>query len=174
LVTSGSTTQSACDSVTTYTIYGDGPNFDLNPQYYSSVDGDTWTQSGFFANSGEVLELDSTGNVVGDVILCSNVPTPTPTTTVTPTVTPSIGYYQYSLGTGATANDACVDYGSAPNTIYGTVAGGPGPNIGEYLYLTLGNPPTNPVANGYYSNGTAVFQVTGGSGQITSVDPTGC
>ena len=45
---------------------------------------------------------------------------------------------------------------------------------GEFLYTTPGNPPTDPVANGYYSNGTAVFIVSGGLGQITSVDPNGC
>ena len=104
----------------------------------------------------------------------TGTPTPTVTSTNTPSPTPTFGYYTYSLGTGATANDACVDFSGSPNTIYGTVAGGPGPNAGEFLYTTPGNPPTNPVANGYYSNGTAVFIVSGGLGQITSVDPNGC
>jgi hypothetical protein len=109
-------------------------------------------------------------------------PTPTPTTTPTPTITPTktstptptptIGYYTYSLGTGATFTDACNDFGSAPNTIYGTVAGGPGPNTGEFLYFNTGL--TIPVANGYYSNGVGWYEVTGGAGEITSAAPAGC
>jgi len=102
----------------------------------------------------------------------TNTETPTPTVTSTPTAT--FGYYTYSLGSGATPNDACIDFGSAPNTIYGTVAGGIGPNAGEFLYATAGNPPTNPVQDGYYSNGTAVFLVSGGLGKIDGVDPLGC
>jgi hypothetical protein len=126
--------------------------------------------------------LNSTGVVIGSVQLCSLVPTPTPTPTgtsaVTPTPTgtpaptPTRGYYQYSLGTGSTPNLACIDFSGAPNTIYGTVSGGPGPNIEEFLYYNSGL--TIPVADGFYSNGTAVFEVTGGSGQITAVDPSGC
>ena len=104
--------------------------------------------------------------------------TPTVTTTETPTATPTttptatFGYYTYSLGTGGTANDACTDFISAPNTIYGTVAGGPGPNAGEFLYFNTAL--TIPVADGYYSNGTAAFLVSGGAGEVTGVDPTAC
>ena len=102
----------------------------------------------------------------------TSTPTNTPTTTSTPTPTATIGYYTYSLGTGLTANLACTDFASAPNTIYGTVAGGIGPNVGESLFVdTLF---LIPVANGYYSNGTAWYQVTGGLGQITQSDPNGC
>jgi len=96
--------------------------------------------------------------------------TPTPTPTTTPTAT--FGYYTYSLGTGATSNDACTDFVFAPNTIYGTVAGGPGPNAGEYLYFDTAL--TIPVIDGYYSNGTASFLVSGGLGEVTGVDPTAC
>jgi hypothetical protein len=101
-----------------------------------------------------------------------NTPTNTQTPTNTPTPTQTIGYYQYTLGTGLTENDACVDFSGAPNTIYGTVAGGIGPNVGEFLYYNSGL--STPVINGYYSNGTAVYLVTGGSGEITGVDPAGC
>jgi hypothetical protein len=45
---------------------------------------------------------------------------------------------------------------------------------GEYLYETTGRPLTDVVPNGYYSNGTAWYQVTGGLGQITSSNPNGC
>jgi hypothetical protein len=98
--------------------------------------------------------------------------TQTPTNTSTPTPTPTIGYYTYSLGTGATSTDACNDFVSAPNTIYGTVSGGPGPNPGEFLYFNTGL--TIPVANGYYSNGVGWYEVTGGAGEITSAAPAGC
>jgi hypothetical protein len=165
----------ACNSSSNITLYGDKSAFDLNTQFYNSATGSaTINLTGYYANSGKVAQLDSNGIVIGSILLCSNVPTPTPTVTTTPSPTPTFGYYTYSLGTGSTANLACADFSGAPNTIYGTVSGGVGPNIGEYLYITPGNPPTNPVADGYYSNGTAVFNVTGGLGQITSVDPSGC
>jgi len=102
----------------------------------------------------------------------SNTATNTQTPTNTATPTPTFGYYTYSLGTGSTANLACADFSSAPNTIYGTVSGGIGPNVGEYLYFNTSL--TTPVQNGYYSNGTAYYVVTGGLGQITSSDPNGC
>jgi hypothetical protein len=100
--------------------------------------------------------------------------TTTPTNTSTPTNTPTatFGYYTYSLGTGSTANLACTDFSSAPNTIYGTVAGGIGPNAGEFLYFDTSL--TIAVADGYYSNGTAWYLVSGGTGQITQSDPNGC
>ena len=186
VVWTGATHDAACGQYNFLTtVYGDvsSSNFDYNTQWSNvSTFPPTIDMTGYIKNTGgQVAQLDTNGYVVGSYTLCATL-TPTPTTTQTPTVTPShtptptptFGYYTYSLGTGATANAACTDYGSAPNTIYGTVAGGPGPNIGEFLYTTPGNPPTNPVADGYYSNGTAVFQVTGGSGQITAVDPTGC
>ena len=102
----------------------------------------------------------------------TETPTETPTNTPTMTPTPTIGYYLYSLGTGATFTEACTGYTSSPINVYAPPAGGIGPNVGEYLYTdTL----TSVVApNGYYSNGTAWFQVTGGLGQITSSDPNGC
>jgi hypothetical protein len=102
----------------------------------------------------------------------TNTPTNTSTPTNTTTPTPTIGYYTYSLGTGVTSNDACIDFTTAPNTIYGTVAGGIGPNVGEFLYVNTAL--TIPVTNGYYSNGTAWYLVSGGLGQITSSDPNGC
>ena len=52
------------------------------------------------------------------------------------------------------------------------MAGGPGPNAGEYLYFDTAL--TVPVIDGYYSNGTAAFLVSGGLGEVTGVDPTAC
>ena len=192
---SGSTRQSACNSSTMITLYGFSPLFDENNQFYNEPSGTvTIDLSGFYVNSDSVIELNSTGGTVGTFTLCSVVPTstPTPTSTTTPTVTPTpnqtstptptvtqtptqtFAWYTYSLGTGTTAINACTAFGSSPITIYGSVAGGVGPNVGEYLYETAGIPLSDAVPDGYYSNGTAWYQVTGGAGQITSADPNGC
>ncbi len=104
----------------------------------------------------------------------TNTPTNTGTPTQTPSPTPTFAYYTYSLGTGATSNDACTAFSVSPRTIYGTVSGGIGPNVGETLYETAGIPLTDTVPDGYYSNGTAWFLVSGGAGLITSSDPNGC
>jgi hypothetical protein len=157
--------------------------FDANTQFYNNSDGTvTIDLAGFFSDGTSVTQLSSGGAQIGSFTLCSVVPTVTPTVTQTstptrtptqtPTPTATFGYYTYSLGTGTTANLACIDFGSAPNTIYGTVAGGVGPNVSEYLYVNTAL--TIPVTNGYYSNGVAWYQVTGGAGQITSSDPNGC
>jgi hypothetical protein len=109
----------------------------------------------------------------------TNTPTPTntptttstPTQTMTPTPTQTFAWYTYSLGTGSTSGAAC---SATPQTIYGTVAGGVGPNVGEFLYETAGIPLTDAVPDGFYSNGTAWYQVTGGLGEITASNPSGC
>jgi hypothetical protein len=101
----------------------------------------------------------------------TETPTSTPTQTMTPTPTQTFAWYTYSLGTGSTSGAACL---ATPQTIYGTVAGGIGPNVGEFLYETAGIPLTDAVPDGFYSNGTAWYQVTGGLGKITSSNPTGC
>jgi hypothetical protein len=113
--------------------------------------------------------------------LCQTL-TPTPTQTQTQTQTPTqtssptptFAYYAYSLGSGATSNDACADFSVSPTTIYGTVAQGSGPTVGDTLYETPGIPLTDAVPDGYYSNGTAWFLVSGGSGLISSQNLTGC
>jgi hypothetical protein len=137
--------------------------------------------TGFYSDGTSVTELNSGGLQVGSFTLCSALVTPTPTasSTSTPTPTPTLtqtptqtfAWYTYSLGTGSTANAACI---ATPQTIYGSVAGGAGPNVGEYLYETSGRPLTDVVPDGFYSNGTAWYQVTGGAGQITASDPNGC
>jgi hypothetical protein len=187
----GATQDDACGEYnSSTTIYGNNPQFDLCDEFWNvATGGPTIDMTGFYKNGNYVLELDEFGNTVGFGSLCTTL-TPTPTNTLTPTITPTVtatetqtptptttptatfGYYTYSLGTGATANDACTDFISAPNTIYGTVAGGPGPNAGEYLYFDTAL--TVPVIDGYYSNGTAAFLVSGGLGEVTGVDPTAC
>jgi len=201
VVYSGVTQQESCGQYNpTIIIYGNNPQFDFCTQFWNVITGNaTISMSGYYQNNLYVIQLDSSGIPIGFGGLCQTL-TPTPTNTSTPTNTPTVtttgtqtptptntktptptvtttptatfGYYTYSLGTGATQLDSCVDYGSAPNTIYGTVAGGVGPNAGEFLYFNTAL--TIPVANGYYSNGTAVFLVSGGLGEITGVNPNGC
>jgi hypothetical protein len=123
--------------------------------------------------------------------------TPTPTNTTTPTPTPTSPLQSFSVYSAITSNeacdngvsvtiyafdplfdqnthDACLAFSASPQTIYGSIAGGVGPNVGEFLYEATARPLTDVVPNGFYSNGTAWYQVTGGLGQITSSDPNGC
>jgi hypothetical protein len=184
-VFSAITSNEACVNGIASTIYAFNVLFDANTQFYNDPTGVVTTDmTGFYSDGTSVTEFNSTGAVIGSFDLCSSLatPTPTPTQTSTSTPTPTVtqtptqtfAWYTYSLGTGATANDACLAFSSSPQTIYGSIAGGVGPNVGEYLYETAGRPLTDVVPNGFYSNGTAWYQVTGGLGQITSSDPNGC
>jgi hypothetical protein len=184
-VFSGITSNEACENGDAVTIYAFNPLFDQNTQFYTTSTGSVeYSMTGFYSDGTSVTELNFGGLQVGSFTLCSALatPTPTPTQTSTSTPTPTVtqtptqtfAWYTYSLGTGATANDACLAFSSSPQTIYGSIAGGVGPNVGEYLYETTGRPLTDVVPNGFYSNGTAWYQVTGGLGQITSSDPNGC
>ena len=184
-VYSGITSNAACEAGVSVTIYAFNSLFDQNTQFYTtSTGGVTYDMAGFYSNGTSVTQLASNGSQLGIFTLCSALVTPTPTITQTSTSTPTptvtqtptstFAWYTYSLGTGATANDACIAFSASPQTIYGSVAGGVGPNINEYLYETAGRPLTDAVPNGFYSNGTAWYQVTGGLGQITSSDPNGC
>ena len=193
-VTSGTTAEIACQGINSTTIWGEDPAFDVNTQFYNSATGPvSIDMTGYYSDGTDVVQVDSTGTTVGFFTIC-NTPTPTPTSTQTPTVTstvtptasvtptitptqtqtptPSIGYYTYVLGTGTTTNDACNNFNVSPQTLFGTLAGGIGPNIGETLYLNSSL--TTTATNAFYSNGTALYQITGGAGQITAVEPDGC
>ena len=164
--------EEACYTDITATVFGNAPTFQQTADDYGFFFGCSSglcpevNLSGYYVDGGETYQLDSSGNV-GAIAPCGITPTPTVTPSVTPTNTPTptqtIGYYQYSLGTGATSFDACTDL--SPVTVYGTVAGGTGPNVGETLYVNSGL--SVPVMNGFYSNGTRWYQVTGGAGLIT-------
>jgi hypothetical protein len=182
--TSGATGYEACHGGSSITIWGDKSLFDQNTIFYDSASGPTTTDlAGFYSFGGSVVQLLTDGSETGGYSACvSPTPTPTvtstvtvtPTVTTTPTVTPTqtIGYFTYSLGfSGTSAADACTNFAS-PNTYYAPLAGGPGPNIGETLYTDSAL--TTPASNGYYSNGVAWYQITGGAGLVTSVDPNGC
>jgi hypothetical protein len=184
-VYSGITSNSACEAGVSVTIYAFNSLFDQNTQFYTTSTAEVLSDmSGFFSDGTSVTQLDSNGSQLGIFTLCSALvtPTPTPTETETPTPTPTVtqtptstfAWYTYSLGTGATANDACLAFSASPQTIYGSISGGVGPNVGEYLYESTARPLVDVVPNGFYSNGTAWYQVTGGLGQITSSDPNGC
>ena len=111
--------------------------------------------------------------------------TPTPSSTVTPTVTPSVTttptmtptpsqtfFVAYNLGYDAsTAVDACID-SATPQGYYSAYVDRPQPNIDEYLYTDSNL--TTPASNGFYSDGVAWWQITGGAGLITGTDPNGC
>jgi hypothetical protein len=174
-VFSGTSTNDACENGDAVTIYAFNPLFDQNTQFYTTSTGVVeYSMTGFYSDGTSVTELNFGGSQVGSFTLCSALATPTPTPTVTQTPTQTFAWYTYSLGTGATANDACLAFSSSPQTIYGSISGGVGPNVGEYLYETTGRPLTDVAPDGFYSNGTAWYQVTGGLGQITSSDPNGC
>ena len=184
-VYSGITSNSACEAGVSVTIYAFNSLFDQNTQFYTtSTGGVTYDMAGFYSNGTSVTQLASNGSQLGIFTLCSALVTPTPTITQTSTSTPTptvtqtptstFAWYTYSLGTGATANNACIAFSASPQTIYGSISGGVGPNVGEYLYESTARPLVDVVPNGFYSNGTAWYQVTGGLGQITSSDPNGC
>jgi hypothetical protein len=172
-VSTGTTNNQACNSATSTTIYGDYSTFDDNTLFYNTLTGPvSIDMSGYYSYSSQVVQLDSNGNETGGFSLCSVIPTTTPTPTTTSTPTPTFAYLVYPLGTGATSFDACFSATTFPMNIYVPVSQGLGPNIGEYLYVDSSL--TIPVSNGYYSNITGWYQVTGGAGQITSSDPNGC
>jgi hypothetical protein len=89
------------------------------------------------------------------------------------TPTPSQTFFvTYNLGYDAsTSVDACID-SATPQGYYSAYIDRPQPNIGEYLYTD--NNLTTPASNGFYSDGVAWWQITGGAGLITSTDPNGC
>jgi len=184
-VYSGITSNAACEAGVSVTIYAFNSLFDQNTQFYTtSTGGVTYDMAGFYSNGTSVTQLASNGSQLGIFTLCSALVTPTPTITQTSTSTPTptvtqtptstFAWYTYSLGTGATANNACIAFSASTQTIYGSISGGVGPNVGEYLYESTARPLVDVVPNGFYSNGTAWYQVTGGLGQITSSDPNGC
>lgn len=193
LVCSAATSYQACgcsSGSNNVTLYGNNSNFDQCTQFFTGPTNLVPAGPGFISYNNAFTELDSSGNIVGGYDLCvtqtptptqsvtptntttpTNTPTVTPTNTTTPTntPTPTRSYYQYIVGTGATYVDACNNYTSSPLTVYGTLGGGVEPNLGETLYQTAGNPPTNPVGTGFYSTGTWVYGADG-SGQIISSD----
>ena len=102
-------------------------------------------------------------------VTATPTPTPTKTAAVTPTPTPTAINYQFILGYGTTPNNAC----SATETAYyGTRSGGPTIEVTEILYTNVGA--SFPAINGYYSDGTILYIVSGGLGEVTGKYASGC
>jgi hypothetical protein len=95
----------------------------------------------------------------------SGTPTPTPTLTQTPTPI----NYEFELGYGFTPNDACL---GIETSFYGTRSGGPTLEVSEILYTNVGATTTAP--DGYYSDGTILYIVSGGLGEIVAKYNNGC
>ena len=108
-------------------------------------------------------------------ITSSETSTPTPTSSETPTPTPTLTQtptpinYQFELGYGFTPNDAC---SSTETAFYGSRSGGPTLEVSEILYTNASV--TTPVSNGYYSDGTILYVVSGGLGEIVAKYNNGC
>ena len=131
-------------------------------------------------SSGNNVPVTNNGNVTWELLpVMLPTPTPTPTntqtTTLTATPTPTITQtptsinYQFQLGYGTFPNEAC----SATETaFYGTRSGGPTIEVTEILYTNAGV--TTPAPDGYYSNGTILYIVSGGAGEVIYKDNFAC
>jgi hypothetical protein len=118
------------------------------------------------------IEIGELGTILS-ITDCSTVPTPT--VTPTPTATPA-PIYTISLGYSTLSYlQACSRYDASDRvTVWSNTPSGSLVN-GSVLYSTFTDPLAPPYApNGWYSNGTATFEVTGGLGEITLSNPTGC
>ena len=196
LVYSGTSAIDACERIVSTVLYGDNSQFDLNTQFFNTPTGaSTIDLTGYYSYNSLIVELNSLGVEIGGYSICPTVtstvtptqtetptqtPSQTPTQTITQTPTrtqtptPSINYYTYFVGSGSTFDDACYNFVGSPFNIYAPLSAGIGPNVFEIVYETGGNPPTNPVGDGFYSNGIYVFEVSGGQGEIIFLDPNGC
>jgi len=73
------------------------------------------------------------------------------------------------LGYGFTPNDACY---STESIYYGSRSGGSTIEVTEILYSNATT--TSPVPDGYYSDGTILYVVSGGEGEVTGKYNNGC
>jgi hypothetical protein len=111
----------------------------------------------------------------GNLLLITPTPTPTPsststtqntpTPTPTPTSTPpnSYGLYSYSLSSGSTYLEACSNHSIHTDTYW--INNGGSLQIGNSLCQNANC--LTPALDGYYSDGTNWYQVSGGAGAIT-------
>jgi len=95
--------------------------------------------------------------------------TQTPTLTQTPTQTSTPFNYSFALGSGDTQNAACA---ASTTSLYTTRSQGPSIEVGDELYTNATT--TIPAPNGYYSDGTNWYRVTGGLGEVSFKDDNGC
>jgi hypothetical protein len=95
--------------------------------------------------------------------------TPTQTPTPTQTQTPTSINYVFELIYGSNPNEACSGVDTA---YYGSRSGGPTLEVSEILYTNVDV--TTPAPDGYYVEGTTIYVVSGGMGEITGKYPNGC
>jgi hypothetical protein len=95
----------------------------------------------------------------------SNGPTQTPS----PTPTPTPNSVPFILGYSTIPNQACT---TTETSYYGTQSGGLTIEVGEFLYSDTST--LTPAINGYYSDGLALYIVSGGLGEVTFKDSNGC
>jgi len=148
-ITSGLTSNIACDSGTVGVIYGDKSLFDENTLFYNNSIGPvTIDMSGYYSYGGKVVQLNSSGNEIGGFTLCSILPTitPSPTNTQTPTPTPTVTDTPTSTPTP---------------TVTDTPTSTPTPTITDSPTPTLTSSPTpTPTINFYvYSLGTGLTSI---------------
>lgn len=155
--------------------------------------GDTksiWLINGTYSTAfNHTIELVNTGAF--PPLYATATPTPTPTTTPTTTPTPSVTpthtgtptgtpgstptptptpiNYLFELGYGTTPNNACL---ATETAYYGTRSGGPTIEVTEILYSDITT--SFPAINGYYSDGTILYVVSGGMGEVTGKYTSGC
>jgi|688.fasta_scaffold42848_1 hypothetical protein len=194
-VYTGSTLLEACGNINgPITVYGnDSVWVDVSLLSNIPAGPATINMTGFYNFNGIVIEADSSGNLLFNSVCPTLTPTPTNTPTLTqtptnsPTVsltasvtltptntptntqtgtmtpTPTISYWSYLLTSGATAIDACTSV--TTYNVYSSSSQPQGPSTGEFLFLNTSL--TNPVNNGYWSDGTSAFEVINGTGFIT-------
>jgi hypothetical protein len=195
-VYTGSTLLEACGNINgPITVYGnDSVWVDVSLLSNIPAGPATINMTGFYNFNGIVIESDSSGNLLFNSFCptLTQTPTNTPTLTQTPTnsptvsltasvtltptntptntqtgtmtPTPTISYWSYLLTFGATAIDACTSVTTF--NVYSSSSQPQGPSTGEFLFLDTSL--TNPVNNGYWSDGTSAFEVINGTGFITS------
>jgi hypothetical protein len=72
VVSTGATAYDSCNGINTITIYGDNSTFDQNVLFYDSLLGPVTTNmTGYYTNSGQVVQLLSAGYETGGFSLCS-------------------------------------------------------------------------------------------------------
>jgi len=198
-VYSGSTLLDACGNINgPITVYGNDSVWG-DVSFLSNVPAGpaTINITGFYNFNGIVIEVDSSGNFLFKSVCptLTQTPTNTPTNTQTPTnsptvsltasitstptqtptntpttsmtPTPTISYWSYLLTSGVTVIDACT--GSTTFNVYSSSSQPQGPTPAEFLFLDTSL--TNPVNNGYWSNGTSAFEVINGTGFIVNATP---
>jgi len=197
-VYSGSTLLDACGNINgPITVYGNDSVWG-DVSFLSNVPAGpaTINITGFYNFNGIVIEVDSSGNFLFKSVCptLTQTPTNTPTNTQTPTnsptvsltasitstptqtptntpttsmtPTPTISYWSYLLTSGVTVIDACT---GPTSNVYSSSSQPQGPTPAEFLFLDTSL--TNPVNNGYWSNGTSAFEVINGTGFIVNATP---